>query len=251
MQLLRLSPLIVAAALAVATSPAEAQGNPITSITNVASIPQAALNYIADQTGINLLAQKVHSDAEAVDGAVRGAMPNEVTSGAKRLQKLPSRLQRKAGDAKSQVESFGKEANSRITNLVKDAQKDLTGKQKAAAAEPNPEPRPASNVAAAQPNGNGGNSGSGDIIQASGPCSQGKAQCCDQTLSGDKADTLISALGVQQVLGDVGINCVNLPINVIGGAASLTNTCKNTPVCCQNVTQNGLINLGCSALPIN
>lgn len=90
-----------------------------------------------------------------------------------------------------------------------------------------------------------------DNVQVNGDCSQGKAQCCDTTMSGADANSLSALLGVDNLAGQIGINCVNLPINVIGVSGSLSNICKSTPVCCQNVTQNGLVNLGCSALPIN
>lgn len=93
--------------------------------------------------------------------------------------------------------------------------------------------------------------GGGEAVAVNGNCSQGKAQCCNQSISGKKADKLGGLLGVTDVVGAIGIDCVNLPINVIGVSGALSNTCKNTPVCCTNVTQNGLINLGCNALPIN
>jgi Fungal hydrophobin len=92
---------------------------------------------------------------------------------------------------------------------------------------------------------------SGDVVNVNGNCSQGKVQCCNSIMSGQKAKTVSSLLDLDEFIGDVGINCVQLPVNVIGVSGAISNQCKSTPVCCQNVTQNGLINLGCNALPIN
>ncbi|PWN34636.1 uncharacterized protein FA14DRAFT_143970 [Meira miltonrushii] len=92
---------------------------------------------------------------------------------------------------------------------------------------------------------------SGDVVNVNGNCSQGKVQCCDTIMSGQQAKTISSLLDLDSLASNIGINCVQLPVNVIGVSGAISNQCKSTPVCCQNVTQNGLINLGCNALPIN
>ncbi|PWN93745.1 hypothetical protein FA10DRAFT_264352 [Acaromyces ingoldii] len=90
----------------------------------------------------------------------------------------------------------------------------------------------------------------GDVVK--GDCSQGSVQCCDQTINdSQKKKTLAGLLGVNDVVGQIGLNCAQLPINGIGGSVAVSNTCKSSPVCCKNVTQNGLINFGCISLPLN
>ena len=85
--------------------------------------------------------------------------------------------------------------------------------------------------------------------KGAGMCSVGKAQCCNQTIKDeDKKKTLAGLLGLNSLAeGDVGLNCQQIP--VLG--VSLQNTCKSSPVCCQNVSQDGLVNFGCISLPIN
>lgn len=84
-----------------------------------------------------------------------------------------------------------------------------------------------------------------------GDCSQGNVQCCNQNIDGDEKKKLVGLLGLNDVIGTIGLNCAQVPVNIIGGAVGVNNYCKSSPVCCKNVTQNGLINLGCTALPIN
>lgn len=81
-----------------------------------------------------------------------------------------------------------------------------------------------------------------------GDCSQGSVQCCDQIIdNGKHKSKLLGLLGLSDIEGSLGLNCNQVP--VIAGAVQ--NVCKSTPVCCKNVTQNGLINVGCNSLPIN
>ncbi|KAH0830203.1 hydrophobin 2 [Lanmaoa asiatica] len=82
----------------------------------------------------------------------------------------------------------------------------------------------------------------------SSQCNTGSMQCCATTTSASDpvAAALLGLLGI--VVGDitatVGLNCS--PITVIGlGSGS---TCTQQPVCCTDVYQNGLINVGCSPL---
>lgn len=90
----------------------------------------------------------------------------------------------------------------------------------------------------------------GDVVK--GDCSQGHVQCCDQTINdSQKKKTLAGLLGVNDVIGQIGLNCAQLPINGVGASFAVSNTCKSSPVCCKNVTQNGLINFGCISLPLN
>ncbi|PCH34690.1 fungal hydrophobin, partial [Wolfiporia cocos MD-104 SS10] len=81
-------------------------------------------------------------------------------------------------------------------------------------------------------------------------CNTGPVQCCDslERASAPRASSLLAALGV--MLGDedtlVGMGCSNAGVDVLGG-----NSCDATPVCCENNTFNGLINIGCSPIIIN
>lgn len=82
----------------------------------------------------------------------------------------------------------------------------------------------------------------------SGMCSVGSPQCCNQVVSEGKDSSKLAALaGLKDLVGAVGLSCTSIP--VIG--AAVTNYCKSSPLCCDHVTQNGLINFGCVNLPIN
>ncbi|KAN0062688.1 hypothetical protein ACQY0O_004883 [Thecaphora frezii] len=83
-----------------------------------------------------------------------------------------------------------------------------------------------------------------------GMCSIGEVQCCNQVIEEEnKKKALAGLLSINDILtGNIGLNCNSIPI---AGALAIQNQCKSTPVCCQNVTQDGLINFGCTALPIN
>ncbi|EPQ26772.1 uncharacterized protein PFL1_05751 [Pseudozyma flocculosa PF-1] len=82
-----------------------------------------------------------------------------------------------------------------------------------------------------------------------GMCSIGEVKCCNQVIEDhSKKEALAGLAGINDVLaGNIGLNCNSIPI--IG--ATIQNQCKSSPVCCQNVTQDGLINFGCISLPIN
>ncbi|CAO1630035.1 unnamed protein product [Parajaminaea phylloscopi] len=84
-----------------------------------------------------------------------------------------------------------------------------------------------------------------------GSCSVGKPQCCNSILSEADASKQADFLGLGKVVGAIGLQCQQIPINIIGVAAALDNQCKTTPVCCQGTAQNGLIHTGCSPISIN
>ncbi|CDO71061.1 hypothetical protein BN946_scf184844.g65 [Trametes cinnabarina] len=80
---------------------------------------------------------------------------------------------------------------------------------------------------------------------SSGSCNTGPIHCCQDVRPASDASvsTLLGLLGV--VVGDltasIGIQCS--PLSVIGvGSGS---ACSSTPVCCENNSVGGLINIGC------
>lgn len=83
-----------------------------------------------------------------------------------------------------------------------------------------------------------------------GQCSVGDAQCCTQVIKDEgKKKTLAGVLGLNSLAeGDIGLNCQQIPL--LGGIAAQS-ICKATPVCCTNVSQDGLVNIGCTSIPIN
>lgn len=81
-----------------------------------------------------------------------------------------------------------------------------------------------------------------------GQCSVGRAQCCSQIINDEgKKKTLAGLLGFNSIPGDIGLNCQQIPILGI----SAQSICKASPVCCTNVVQDGLVNIGCTSIPIN
>ncbi|KAI0255281.1 hypothetical protein BJV78DRAFT_1178863 [Lactifluus subvellereus] len=78
-------------------------------------------------------------------------------------------------------------------------------------------------------------------------CNTQSLQCCNTFTSTSNPLTglLSGLLGLGALLDaslGVGLSC----LSIIGGTQ-----CNNSPVCCTNVSQNGLINLGCSPVNIN
>ncbi|TIB22777.1 hypothetical protein E3P86_04195, partial [Wallemia ichthyophaga] len=59
-----------------------------------------------------------------------------------------------------------------------------------------------------------------------------------------KNDALIST---GDIASQVGVQCDQVPL-LIGVA--IEDECKNTPVCCEGLEEDGLVGLGCSPLPI-
>ncbi|EIM21037.1 hypothetical protein WALSEDRAFT_69462 [Wallemia mellicola CBS 633.66] len=74
-----------------------------------------------------------------------------------------------------------------------------------------------------------------------GSCNVGDVKDYEEATAEEK-----DLIGLNDVVGQLGIECSQIPI--IGVA--LQDMCKVTPVCCENVEQNGLINLGCSPLSL-
>jgi len=76
-------------------------------------------------------------------------------------------------------------------------------------------------------------------------CNTGTVQCCNTMTSA--ANPLVGSLG-----GLVGlVGNLALPVGLTCTSIGLldSNQCNNSPVCCSNVQQQGLIAIGCS--PIN
>jgi len=117
-----------------------------------------------------------------------------------------------------------------------------------------------------------------------GSCSTGTAQCCSSVHDGEDAQSIKSLLGLDDVVGQIGLSCVSLnrlflktkilqtgaspltwfeltsfppppcmmfsqnqiPVNVVGASAAVSNSCKNTAVCCTGNEANGLIQTSCT-----
>ncbi|KAH9961090.1 hypothetical protein BC827DRAFT_1205060 [Russula dissimulans] len=78
-------------------------------------------------------------------------------------------------------------------------------------------------------------------------CDTGTVQCCNTyTSSSNPLTSLLSGLLSIGIPIDpnlvVGLSCAA----ILGG-----NSCNNQPVCCDNVSQSGLISLGCVPININ
>ncbi|KAG2040793.1 hydrophobin-1 precursor [Suillus americanus] len=83
----------------------------------------------------------------------------------------------------------------------------------------------------------------------SGQCNTGSIQCCDSVTKsghGNSIDELLSLLKIDIPAGThCGVSCS--PISVIGGSSG--GDCQQQPVCCEDNSYNGIVNIGCS--PIN
>ncbi|KAH9939672.1 hydrophobin, partial [Epithele typhae] len=83
-------------------------------------------------------------------------------------------------------------------------------------------------------------------------CNTGSLQCCQTTVDNDTIQgqqTIAGLLGValDGITGLVGLQCA--PIGVI--AIESGNACNQTPICCNNNTYQGLINIGCVPIIIH
>ncbi|KAL1670832.1 Sc4 protein [Schizophyllum commune] len=101
---------------------------------------------------------------------------------------------------------------------------------------------PALAAAAAMP---GGGKGAGQA------CNSGPVQCCNKTTTVENAQKeglLGGLLGivVGPITGLVGLDCS--PISVVGVLSG--NKCTAQTVCCDHVTQNGLVNVGCTPISL-
>ncbi|GBE85711.1 Fruiting body protein [Sparassis crispa] len=86
--------------------------------------------------------------------------------------------------------------------------------------------------------------------QSSSQCDSGSIACCDSTYDPEsyEAQFIMKALNIDQTnlpAGKVATSCGGGISNVGGGS-----TCANIPVCCENNTFNGLVNFGCTSIPI-
>nr|P16934.1 RecName: Full=Fruiting body protein SC4; AltName: Full=Hydrophobin SC4; Flags: Precursor [Schizophyllum commune]AAA33927.1 Sc4 protein [Schizophyllum commune] len=91
----------------------------------------------------------------------------------------------------------------------------------------------------------GGGKGAGQA------CNSGPVQCCNETTTvanAQKQGLLGGLLGVVvgPITGLVGLNCS--PISVVGVLTG--NSCTAQTVCCDHVTQNGLVNVGCTPISL-
>ncbi|PWW73728.1 hypothetical protein C7212DRAFT_365567 [Tuber magnatum] len=83
------------------------------------------------------------------------------------------------------------------------------------------------------------------IQQGVQTCGNAQLNCCNKIEKGDTTNA--GLLGVMFGSGDIGIQCSPINIPVIG--IPIHKVCDAKAACCQGeVSQNGLINLGCLAL---
>ncbi|KAH0830199.1 fungal hydrophobin [Lanmaoa asiatica] len=88
-------------------------------------------------------------------------------------------------------------------------------------------------------------------VRQTSQCNTGSMHCCSTTTSANNPAIagLLGLLGI--AIGDltstVGVACSPITGTGLGSGSS----CTQQPVCCNNVYQNGLINLGCSPININ
>lgn len=66
---------------------------------------------------------------------------------------------------------------------------------------------------------------------STGDCSIGHVSCCNQVINdSQKKKTLAGLLGLDDVIGELALQCNNIPINVIGAAIDASSYCKSIPV---------------------
>ncbi|KAI0325157.1 hypothetical protein GY45DRAFT_1207940, partial [Cubamyces sp. BRFM 1775] len=80
---------------------------------------------------------------------------------------------------------------------------------------------------------------------SAGECNTGSIQCCDQVedAKSEQMSSIISSLGIDPLsaIGLAGTSCSPIDVLGLGGGSS----CNQMPVCCNNNTFQGLINIGC------
>ncbi|KAF8128616.1 hydrophobin [Boletus edulis] len=83
-------------------------------------------------------------------------------------------------------------------------------------------------------------------------CNGGSVHCCnslEKAGHGGKIDDLLKLAGLAVVLDDLaGANCS--PISAVSALGS-GSKCSQQTVCCSKVSQNGLVNAGCSPIDIS
>ncbi|RDX44329.1 hypothetical protein OH76DRAFT_1301733, partial [Lentinus brumalis] len=79
----------------------------------------------------------------------------------------------------------------------------------------------------------------------SGQCNTGEIQCCDSVKDSKSPEmsSVLSSLGIDITddLGLSGTSCSPIDTLGLGGGTE----CNQKPVCCNNNTYQGLINIGC------
>ncbi|KAI9059491.1 hypothetical protein FKP32DRAFT_1141425 [Trametes sanguinea] len=103
-----------------------------------------------------------------------------------------------------------------------------------------------SSTATPSPTGSGSpGAGAGTGAIPPGECNTGSIQCCDQVqdAKSEQMSGIMSSLGIDplSVTGLAGTSCSPIDILTLGGGDS----CTQMPVCCNNNTYQGLINIGC------
>ncbi|TIA91486.1 hypothetical protein E3P81_01942 [Wallemia ichthyophaga] len=81
-----------------------------------------------------------------------------------------------------------------------------------------------------------------------GSCNTGLTSCCDTTK--DKQSSTGEEDGLLHtgdILDQVAIQCTQIPL-LIGVA--LQDECKNTPVCCEKASSDGLLGINCTPIPL-
>ncbi|TIA89529.1 hypothetical protein E3P99_02007 [Wallemia hederae] len=80
-----------------------------------------------------------------------------------------------------------------------------------------------------------------------GDCAIENVKCCNEVKDvKDLDEGTASLIDVPELLGQVGLQCDQVPI--LGVA--IQDMCKTTASCCEGTTQNGLINLNCTPIPL-
>ncbi|CDO68554.1 hypothetical protein BN946_scf184998.g51 [Trametes cinnabarina] len=111
---------------------------------------------------------------------------------------------------------------------------------------PPPTTHTGTTTAAPSPTGSGSpGAGAGSGAIPAGECNTGSIQCCDQVqdAKSPQMSGIMSSLGIDPlgVTGLAGTSCSPIDILALGGGDS----CTQMPVCCNNNTYQGLINIGC------
>jgi len=79
------------------------------------------------------------------------------------------------------------------------------------------------------------------VLVSASTCSTGTQQCCNQVLDQNAAVEQFGASVLDvldSVFASVGVDCVD----IVGDA------CSQQVACCNNVSMNGLVNVGCNAI---
>ncbi|KAF8154175.1 fungal hydrophobin-domain-containing protein [Crassisporium funariophilum] len=89
-----------------------------------------------------------------------------------------------------------------------------------------------------------------DNSSGGGQCNTGPIQCCNQVGTVDSLgladDFEAKGIVIDPFDAVIAVNCSPITIGGVGG-----NSCNAQPVCCNNNTYNGLVNVGCVVVNIN